>query len=184
MSNLSPPPHCWRPPSTIPLRHPPTTEHSTLPTTSHLNTSIPQAPLETLSNPNPNLFNSVPHSPNPTTIIEFQTQPLKVELVSAIPTMSNSISTNYQQPWWFKKKKEKPFWPFALPTVVAASPEIQLANRLTGDLARQLPRWPCPSTAPPPTLSADNHHWYPSLSLSLVHHWLFMAVLGLEGLLG
>ena len=103
MSNPSPSPHRRQPPSTIPLRHPPTTEYSTLPTTSHLNTSIPQAPSETLSNPNPNLFNSVPPSPNPTTIIEFQTQPLKVELVSAIPTMSNPISTNYQQPWWFNE---------------------------------------------------------------------------------
>jgi hypothetical protein len=103
MSNPSPSPHRRQPLSTIPLRHPPTTEYSTLPTTSHLNTSIPQAPSETLSNPNPNLFNSVPPSPNPTTIIEFQTQPLKVELVSAILAMSNPISTNYQQPWWFNE---------------------------------------------------------------------------------
>jgi hypothetical protein len=39
-----------------------------------------------------------------------------------------------------KKKKKKPhIWSFALPTVVAASLEIQLAYRLIEDPARQSP---------------------------------------------
>jgi hypothetical protein len=72
------------------------------------------------------------------------------------------------------RKKKNPIGPFALPTVVAALPEIQLASHPT-DLVPPLlhlqPSRPVTTTGIP-------------LSLSLVHHRLFMAVLGLEGLLG